>query len=450
MTPLEGGLLLLGIFGVPLALLGLGQRFRRRGRRARGAFWGGVLGYGVGLVVWSASLFLPPVLWDEATARIAGVILPLLGIGVVGVAIGAVIGRKPRRGPRSKKSTAARTSSAGAIAVALVCAGALGAQPPEEIFVLQVIDGGVLLAETAPGVSPSAYASSVAVLGADGVLLVDTFHGPAAAEWFLDRIAERTDVPVRWVVNTHHHGDHLWGNAAVLERFPDAEIMAHPNTVARVRDEGAGALDAERARLDGRIARIDAQLSEIAADDPRRAQGEDLLARSRAQRSEVDRIVLSPPASPVDDFKRIDVGNRTVWVQPLEPAHTDGDVVVWIDGILVAGDVVEEGTLWLEGADVESWAATLEALAARGPALVIPAHGGLPESTDRAALLHLHRDALMRVSDMARNMRPGAEVSMPLFADLRERYAEMGVSAEAFDTWIAEAITAARTSGGTR
>jgi len=449
-TPLEGGLLLLGIFGVPLVLLSLGQRFRHRGRRARGAFWGGIVGYAVGLIIWSTSLFLPPVLWDAGTVRIAGVILPLLGIGAVGVAIGALIGREPRRRPKAGSRKAGKTASAGAIAVALTSAGALAAQPPEEIFVLQVLDAEVLLAETAPDVPPYAYASSVAVLGADGVLLVDTFHGPAAAEWFLDRIAERTDVPVRWVVNTHHHGDHLWGNAAVLERFPDAEIMAHPNTVARVRDQGAEALDEERARLDGRIARIEAQLSQLSSNDPRRDQGTSMLARSQAQRREVDRIVLSPPTSPVSDFRRIDVGNRTVWVQPLGPAHTDGDVVVWIDGILVAGDVIEEGTLWLEGADIESWAATLEALAARGPALVIPAHGGLPESTNRAALLHLHRDALMRVSDYARNLRPGAEISTTLFADLRERYAEIGVGADAFDTWIAAAIQAARTSGGTR
>jgi len=450
-TPLEGGILLLGIFGIPLLLLGFGQRFRHRGRRARGAFWGGVVGYGAALVLWSLSLLATPVLWDEASARIAGVILPLLAVGGLGMALGAAIGREPRR-RRKRRGAVKRTTDAASLSL-LFLAGSVGgaaAQPPEEIFTLRELDSEVLLAETVPGVPPSAFASSVAVLGTRGVLIVDTFHGPTAANWFMDRIAERTEVPVRWVVNTHHHGDHIWGNAAVLERFPEARILAHPNAMARVTAEGSGAIDAERTRLDGRIERLEGALTEMSGDDSRRPGALAQLERMRAQRAEVERIVLAPPTAPVNDFMRIDVGSRTVWVQPLGPAHTDGDVVVWIDGILVAGDVVEEGLLWLEGADVETWAANLDALAQRGPALVIPAHGGMPESIDRAALLHLHRDALMRAYIVASMLRDGGAPDLSSFADLRERYAEWGVDAEAFDAWIASAISAARRPGGTR
>lgn len=443
MTPFEGGLLLLGIFGVPLVLLAIGHRFRNTARRARGAFWGGTVGYGVGLVVWGMATLLPPVLWDEATLRLAGVILPLLLFGGGGLVIGAAIGRTPKRGPHAPDVLVPLLATA-------CCAGPLVAQPPEELFVLREIDAEVLLAETAPGVPAYAFAASVAVLGSEGVLLVDTFHGPTAAEWFLDRIAERTDAPVRWVVNTHAHGDHLWGNAAVLARFPEAEVMAHPNTVSRVASEGAAALDRERARLDRRIADLEARIAMPAPNDPRRSEGAAALARARAQRAEAERIQLAPPTVPVADYRRIDVGGRTVWVQPLPPAHTDGDVVAWIDGILVAGDVIEEGTLWLEGADVRSWALTLHDLARRGPALVIPAHGGLPESIDRAALLHLHRDALTEAVREADKMRPGDLPSADAFAELRADYAEWGVEADAFDAWILKAITAARDPVGTR
>jgi len=467
MTPMEGLLLLLGLFGVPVGLLALSHRFRDRGRRARGAFWGGLGGYVFGLSVWVWTLLGPAVMWNPGSTRLAGVILPLLGVAVFGAIVGAAIGRTPRRGPRAPgrqgRATSAGSTGSTAVILGLLVAGtsaaadpaagqvAGGIGSPDDLFVVRDIDTNVIIAETAPGVSSSAYASSVAVLGSRGVLLIDTFHGPGPAEWFLDRIAERTDVPVRWVVNTHWHGDHLWGNAAVLDRFPEVDILAHPATLERIASEGATALEAELDRLDARIESLEQQIAALPADDERLERGRTLLGRARAQRVEAGRIRIAPPTVPVSDFRRLDVGNRTVWIQPVGPAHTDGDVVVWIDGILVAGDIVEEGTLWLDGADVRAWASTLGDLAGRGPGLVIPSHGGLPETADRAALLHLHRDALQAaVAHGSRTNAAGAAVELDLsaFADLRARFSEWGVGGEAFDAWMVRAVEAVRESAG--
>ncbi|MDT8367800.1 MAG: hypothetical protein RQ745_01230 [Longimicrobiales bacterium] len=101
MTILEGGLLLVGLFGAPAALLAISHRFRDRGRRGRGTFWGGLTGYGVGIAVWVAAIFVPPVMWDPATLRLAGVVLPLAGLAVAGALAGALVGRTPRRGPKA-------------------------------------------------------------------------------------------------------------------------------------------------------------------------------------------------------------------------------------------------------------------------------------------------------------------------------------------------------------
>lgn len=410
MTPLEGAVLLLGLIAVPLALLSMGHGYRRAGRRLRGAFWGGVAGYGVGVVLWAWATIAPPVLWDEASPRIAAVVLALLGCGVLGMAVGAAVGRRPRRraGPVGQVVILAIGALSG-----LVDGAALEAQDPADLFVVTELDRDVLLAETAPGVPPQAHATSVAVLGSRGVLIVDTFDGPTAMEWFLDRIAERTEAPVRWVVNTHAHGDHVRGNAAVRARFPEATIHAHPATAARLRSEAEASL--------------------------RRAPG---------QRGEVDRVEIVAPDVSVETFERIDVGSRAVWLQSLPPAHTEGDMVVWIDGILVAGGLVEEGLPRLEGADLESWAQVLVDLAARGPALVVAGHGGRPESDERAALLHLQRDVLLRAVTGARMLREGAVIDPEAFADLRVRFAQWGVEADAFDEWMARAVEAAREGSG--
>lgn len=113
MTAFDGVLLLLGIFGVPLILLVKTQRFRDLGTRMRGAFWGGVIGYAAGILFWGLVTIGPAVMWDPATVRLAGVTIPLLGFGAVGIGVGALIGKKPKERPhrrRRKKKTATTAS----------------------------------------------------------------------------------------------------------------------------------------------------------------------------------------------------------------------------------------------------------------------------------------------------------------------------------------------------
>ncbi|MBB5056659.1 glyoxylase-like metal-dependent hydrolase (beta-lactamase superfamily II) [Granulicella aggregans] len=65
------------------------------------------------------------------------------------------------------------------------------------------------------------------VIGADGVLVVDTFENPAAAKKMLEAIREKTKLPVKYVVNTHYHLDHVAGNAVFAGA--GAVVMAHEN-----------------------------------------------------------------------------------------------------------------------------------------------------------------------------------------------------------------------------
>tara|TARA_Y100001933_G_scaffold177620_1_gene176113 strand:- start:205 stop:588 length:384 start_codon:yes stop_codon:yes gene_type:complete len=93
---LESVLLLLGIFGVPLLLLAGGHRFRRLGRRMRGAFWGGVSGYAVGVVAWAIAAIAPAQMWAQGSVRLSTVVIVPTLLGVAGLGIGAIIGKKPK------------------------------------------------------------------------------------------------------------------------------------------------------------------------------------------------------------------------------------------------------------------------------------------------------------------------------------------------------------------
>jgi NAD/NADP transhydrogenase beta subunit len=84
--------LILGLFVVPTFLLLLGHRLRERSSRQRGAFWGGVIGHTVAVIVAVVAMHWPPVLWTS-DARAFLVFFTMLVGGVLGAAVGALSAR---------------------------------------------------------------------------------------------------------------------------------------------------------------------------------------------------------------------------------------------------------------------------------------------------------------------------------------------------------------------
>ena len=72
----------------------------------------------------------------------------------------------------------------------------------------------------------------VFIVNAEDVVVVDAGGTTASAESAIKLLRSVTDKPVRYLVNTHWHGDHNLGNAAFLKAYPGVEIVAHPNTIA--------------------------------------------------------------------------------------------------------------------------------------------------------------------------------------------------------------------------
>lgn len=85
MTPV----LLAGLFVVPMLLLWLGHRLRRRRAWLQGMFWGGVVGHSLGMLVALAAALAPPVLWDHGGWRFLAVHASLLAGALLGAAAGA-------------------------------------------------------------------------------------------------------------------------------------------------------------------------------------------------------------------------------------------------------------------------------------------------------------------------------------------------------------------------
>lgn len=87
--------------------------------------------------------------------------------------------------------------------------------------------------------------NSAFIVTANGVIVIDTGSTLGYGQALRDTIAELTEAPVRWILNTHHHPDHVFGNAA----FNDASIMALPNTIAALERDAPAFLRTLNERL---------------------------------------------------------------------------------------------------------------------------------------------------------------------------------------------------------
>jgi glyoxylase-like metal-dependent hydrolase (beta-lactamase superfamily II) len=214
----------------------------------------------------------------------------------------------------------------------------------------------------APGIHQRRYdpfdISIVVIEGDDGLLLVDTRVQPSEAVELAADIATRFDRPVRWVVNTHAHFDHTFGNQVFGPgSATDAAIYGH--------------------------ARIGAHFAEF--EEPR------LVAWRADPTREPDRgwaeVVLTPPTHPIVEPVTLNLGGRLVELRPQSPAHTDTDLVLFVPGerVWILGDLIEESgpVMYGSGSFALGWPGVLDALAAemRPGDLVVPGHG---QVVDRA------------------------------------------------------------------
>jgi glyoxylase-like metal-dependent hydrolase (beta-lactamase superfamily II) len=86
------------------------------------------------------------------------------------------------------------------------------------------------------------------IVGEDAVVVVDTGQFPSLAERMVADIKKLTNKPVRYIVNTHWHFDHLWGNAAFRQAYPGVKIISTEFTRKLVVDQAPKYLAMQRKR----------------------------------------------------------------------------------------------------------------------------------------------------------------------------------------------------------
>ena len=180
------------------------------------------------------------------------------------------------------------------------------------------------------------------ILGEDGVCVIDTRESLVAAAEFLEDICTLTSLPVRWIINTHWHWDHTFGNGV----FTEATILGHNQCRAYLADRP------EQARSDAR----------------------NWMPESR--HPEIDDVVIVPPNKTFEAVSSLDIGTRILELAYHGRGHTSSDILVHVGDVTFAGDLVEEGSAPnMAEAFLLDWPATLRAAEPEVGATVVPGHG---------------------------------------------------------------------------
>lgn len=181
----------------------------------------------------------------------------------------------------------------------------------------------------------------------DYVLVIDA-NFPAGARLIISEIRSLTDKPIRFALDTHHHGDHAYGNQVYVEN--GAVPIAHTGVIEEMKRYETGYYDHQPG----------------AWEDA--AKGRADLRNTR----------LKPPSVLFSHDLIFDDGKHRVELMHLGVAHTHGDTLAWLpkERILFSGDVCVNGPYNFVGdGDVGKWVETLDAARKLGAEIVCTGHG---------------------------------------------------------------------------
>lgn len=237
------------------------------------------------------------------------------------------------------------------LALALALLAACSAFAAEEI----VPGVHLIRGRFTPGSQPDG--NTVIVNAPDGLIVVDSGRHVAHTQAIVD-FAKSMKKPVKAIVNTHWHLDHVGGNVMLRREFPEARVYA------------SGALSEA---LTGFLANYRKQLTELIANTADAEQ-------KRAFGVELALIEAGPKLAPdevVTESSRRSLAGRSLEIGLEKHSVTAGDV--WLfdpsTGVLVAGDLVTLPAPFLDTACPKKWEATLDRLAKTDFELLVPGHG---------------------------------------------------------------------------
>src|SRR5713226_13017 len=239
------------------------------------------------------------------------------------------------------------------------------------------------------------FSNGAFIVNKDDVVVVDTHLRPSWARDLIAEIRKVTNKPVRYVVDTHWHNDHVQGNQSYIAAFgPAVEYLAQHNTredmikkaIPDVRDSLAKDVPDAIARLakmlsDGKDAQGNALTPE------RRSQVEQQLASQKAYLEELKQIQITLPTMTFERSLVLHKPDRTIYIYYLGKGHTRGDLLT-------------NGIPFMRDAYPVEWVETLESLQKLDWETAVCGHGPVQKGKDQLGrLIAYMKDMVAAVKD---------------------------------------------------
>jgi glyoxylase-like metal-dependent hydrolase (beta-lactamase superfamily II) len=257
--------------------------------------------------------------------------------------------------------------------------------------------------------------NTTVIIGDRQVFVVDTCFLPSAAREDIAQIRQWTDKPVSFVLNTHFHNDHNFGNRIYMDAFPAVTIIAEVETKKEMDRFGPGSLRREEKGSYG-IQKILEKMLETGKAQDGTALSEDdkkevkeMLVRRPAMIEELRKVTFQSATLTFDHDFSIDIGNREVQVKFLGRGNTPGDAVVYLpkEKIVVAGDLVAHPLPNVLDGYPSEWSQTLQKLAQLDADTIVPGHGPILHDKTYVYLLRdLMQSAVEQVNERLRQTAP--------------------------------------------
>lgn len=256
----------------------------------------------------------------------------------------------------------------------------LAAAPPlaaEELFELKPVADGVYAAIAKPATKVNC--NGAVILLDDGVMVVDTFSKPSAARALMEQIKSVTPKPVKYVVDTHFHWDHYYGNEVYLGAWPaGVEIISTDATRQNIEQRGIPRVKREILEVPKEIETLKADLAK-AADATKKAEIQENLRQTEAYLAELKAMRVTLPTLTFDRSLILYRQSRTVEILYLGKGHTDGDAVVYLpkEKVIITGDALHGWTPYMGDSYPYDWIRMLEATEKLDFDYIIGGHGGV-------------------------------------------------------------------------